>query len=262
MARIAPRRTPGPGLDGGNDPGGDQGDGDGGDGDGDDDSGGFGGDGPGQLDATLRWVGDLAVEVAGEGALALHWRGDWRDAGGEVTVEARTQRRGWHDVVAVGSERGGFRLSALSLNAPYTFRLRRETADGKVERSSEVSAVTDPWRGRCRGGARYMCLRGGRFEVRAHWSNPDVAGDVGNGGAIGAGNSDESGMFWFFDPANVELAVKVLDGRATNGAHWVFFGALTDVEYTLTATDTVTGLTKAYTNEQGSVCGRVDTNAF
>ena len=246
----------GPGLDDGDDPGGDQGGGDG------DDSGGFGGDGPGQFDTTPRWVGDLALELAGEGALALHWRGDWRDAGGEVTVEARTWRRGWQDMVAVGAERGVFGFSALSLNAPYTFRLRRETADGKIERSSEVSAVTDSWRGRCRGGARYMCLRDGRFEVRAHWSNPDVAGDIGNGGAIGAGSSDESGMFWFFDPANVELVVKVLDGRETNGAHWVFFGALTDVEYWLTVRDTATGLSRTYHNPPKEMCGQSDVQAF
>ena len=246
----------GPGLDDGDDPGGDQGGGDG------DDSGGFGGDGPGQFDTRPRWVGDLALELAGEGALALHWRGDWRDAGGEVTVEARTWRRGWQDMVAVGAERGVFGFSALSLNAPYTFRLRRETADGKIERSSEVSAVTDSWRGRCRGGARYMCLRDGRFEVRAHWSNPDVAGDIGNGGAIGAGSSDESGMFWFFDPANVELVVKVLDGRVTNGAHWVFFGALTDVEYWLTVRDTATGLSRTYHNPPKEMCGQSDVQAF
>ena len=28
------------------------------------------------------------------------------------------------------------------------------------------------------------------------------------------------GYFWFFDPANVELAVKVLDGRPINGKFW------------------------------------------
>ena len=72
----------------------------------------------------------------------------------------------------------------------------------------------------------------------------------------------QTGFFWFFDEENIELAAKVLDGRALNGRHWLLYGGLSDVEYTLTVTDTVTGLTKDYTNERGSVCGRVDTNAF
>ena len=53
----------------------------------------------------------------------------------------------------------------------------------------------------------------------------------------------DTGYFWFFDDANVELVVKVLDGRSVNGHFWVFFGALSDVGYSITVTDTATGET-------------------
>ena len=36
----------------------------------------------------------------------------------------------------------------------------------------------------------------------------------------------DTGAFWFFDPANVEVLLKVLDGRPVNGQFWVFYGAL------------------------------------
>jgi hypothetical protein len=38
--------------------------------------------------------------------------------------------------------------------------------------------------------------------------------------------------FYFFDPDNVDLAVKVLEAQVDSGT-WVFFGGLTDVEYEL-----------------------------
>ena len=34
--------------------------------------------------------------------------------------------------------------------------------------------------------------------------------------------SDRTGSFWFFDPANVELIVKLLDGEPINGFYWTF----------------------------------------
>ena len=70
------------------------------------------------------------------------------------------------------------------------------------------------------------------------------------------------GTSWFFNPAALDLAVKILDGRAVNGKFWVFYGALSDVEYTITVTDTETGESKTYHNPPGEICGRADVGAF
>jgi hypothetical protein len=64
--------------------------------------------------------------------------------------------------------------------------------------------------------------------------------------------TSDSGYFWFFDPSNVELIVKVLDGCGVNGHFWVLAGGLTEVEVVVNVTDTVTGSTKTYTNPQGN----------
>ena len=45
--------------------------------------------------------------------------------------------------------------------------------------------------------------------------------------------TNDTGYFWFFSDANVELMVKVLDARSDQRNFWVFFGALSNVEYTL-----------------------------
>jgi hypothetical protein len=113
--------------------------------------------------------------------------------------------------------------------------------------------------GGCSLGADTLCLLGGRFRVEVVWHDQHNGGD-GVGRAIPG--SDQTGYFWFFSPTNVELVVKALDGRPVNGRFWVFYGALSDVEYTITVTDTVADQVKTYVNEPGDICGRADTAAF
>ncbi len=110
----------------------------------------------------------------------------------------------------------------------------------------------------CAPGPAKLCLQGGRFQVEVAWT--DFQGNDGLGQTIPLTN--ETGGFWFFDPANVELVVKVLDGRGTNGKFWVFVASLTSVELSLTVTDTETGQQKAYHNPSGHMASFADTEAF
>ncbi len=102
-------------------------------------------------------------------------------------------------------------------------------------------------------------LRGGRYRARVSW-RVAATGEQGVGTAVPL--TDETGTFWFFAPGNVELMVKVLDGRALNEHAWVFFASLTDVEFDLEITDTVTAITRTYHNAPGTMASVGDTNAF
>ena len=97
-----------------------------------------------------------------------------------------------------------------------------------------------------------------RWQVQIEVTWQDFAGNTGRGNAVPL--SGDTGYFWFFDAANVELIVKVLDGRGLNGHHWVFYGALSNVEYTLTVTDTLTG--GQHNNPSGRFASIGDTAAF
>ena len=55
---------------------------------------------------------------------------------------------------------------------------------------------------------------------------------------------------------------KILDGRPVNGFWWTFYGALSNVRYTLTVQDTSNGHVKTYTNPQGSLASVADTQAL
>lgn len=49
--------------------------------------------------------------------------------------------------------------------------------------------------------------------------------------------SDVSAYAWFYDSSNVEVTVKLLDGRAVNGHFWVFIASMTDRSFFVTVTD-------------------------
>src|SRR5215467_13293343 len=110
----------------------------------------------------------------------------------------------------------------------------------------------------CSPSATVQCLSGQRFAVEVAWK--DFQGKAGQGQGVTL--TPDTGYFWFFTDNNIELVVKVLDARAFNNKFWVFFGALSNVEYTLKVTDTVTGAVKEYQNPSGQFASVGDTAAF
>lgn len=101
--------------------------------------------------------------------------------------------------------------------------------------------------GDCAPSSKRLCLTGNRFGIEVEWLTPD--------GTLGTGTTrpmtSDSGLFWFFEPDNLEVLVKVLDACAINNHFWVYLAATTDVNYRLTVTDTKTGQTQQYINPQG-----------
>ncbi len=111
----------------------------------------------------------------------------------------------------------------------------------------------------CIAGPATLCLLGGRFQVDATYD----AGSSGSGTAQAVPLTDDSGYLWFFNAANVESVVKVIDGCAVNQRKWVFAGGLTDVQVVLRVIDTLNGTVATYVNPQGAAFQPIqDTGAF
>jgi hypothetical protein len=101
----------------------------------------------------------------------------------------------------------------------------------------------------------------GRFVASVTWN---TSGQNENGFAVPAdGTATDSALFWFFQPGNWELMVKVLDGCAVNQHYWVIGAAATHLRYTLRIADTHTGTVWTHTHPVGQLAPAfADVEAF
>jgi hypothetical protein len=110
----------------------------------------------------------------------------------------------------------------------------------------------------CVPGDTTLCLNGERFVVTVAWRSAN-----GSGAGQAVKLTGDSGYFWFFTASNVEMIVKAVNGCAFNATYWVFAGGLTNVEVTLTVTDTQTGAVRTYVNPLNVAFQPIqDTSAF
>jgi hypothetical protein len=213
------------------------------------------------LNAPPAAPAGFAAEPLAAGALRLVWEEVERANGYEVEVRSADPAADRAAAPIVFGDEGAT-LGGLTAATPYTVRVRAVNEVGASAWSAPASATTLGAGGPCESGADTLCLLGGRFEVRAQWRNPREPFGHGVAAAKPAPGSERTGLFTFFDPDNVELVVKMLDGRAANGAFWHFYGALSDVEYWVTVRDTAEDGLRTYHNEPFELCGRGDTTAF
>ncbi|HTG37172.1 MAG TPA: hypothetical protein VLB76_30005 [Thermoanaerobaculia bacterium] len=209
---------------------------------------------PGALDL-------LAVDAAAgpDGTALVVWQGDeqlvhaglfgrsWNPLGGDFLPSSETLDSEVEPVVAAGGT-GSFAVAwnsgGLWINSPIPEPVPGGQ-DGRDGSSFGVFAQRLQSSSPCATGSEVLCLDGGRFQARVSWKNP-YTGVTGTGKTLPL--TSDTGSFWFFDPANLELMVKVLDGRPVNGHFWIFYGSLSNVEYTLTVLDTLAGTSQTYHN--------------
>jgi hypothetical protein len=105
-----------------------------------------------------------------------------------------------------------------------------------------------------------ILLNNERFRVSVNWSaeefstRPALVSDL---------RTEDTGFFYFLDAENIEFLIKVIDGCDFNNHYWVFFAGATDVEFTVTVTDTVSSEVKMYGNDLGNPADAItDTRAF
>ena len=168
----------------------------------------------------------------------------------------------WLEVAQVAGNLRTATVSGLANNRLYALRVIATGTAGSSEASNEIPAKTragvEP--APCVADGDSLCLLGGRYRVEAVFKNQHAGGATGAGRAVPS--SDRAGYFWFFNPNNFELVVKMLPGAALNGHSWLFYGALSDVEYWVVATDLETGETSSYHNPPTEICGQADLRAF
>jgi hypothetical protein len=97
--------------------------------------------------------------------------------------------------------------------------------------------------GFCTTAGQVLCLRDGRFSVAMAWA---TATEEGFGFPVQL--TSDSGYFWFFNPANIEVVIKVLNGCGLNSRYWVFAAGLTNVNVEIAVLDRLTDIVVVYEN--------------
>jgi len=112
----------------------------------------------------------------------------------------------------------------------------------------------------CVPSATTACLYN-RFRVEVSY---DATPGNGSGPANVVLESPQSVKFTFFDPANIEMILKILNACTPPfNQWWVFAGGLTNVGVTIKVTDTATGAVKNYSSKKGQLFQPfADTAAF
>jgi hypothetical protein len=122
----------------------------------------------------------------------------------------------------------------------------------------QLDDVTTGGPATCVATSTNLCLNSGRFQVAVAYSS-----SAGSGAGTAIALTPDTGYFWFFSSGNVEMVIKVVDGRSFNNHFWVFAGGLTNVDVTITVTDTQTSVVKTYHNPQNTAFQPIqDTAAF
>ena len=179
-----------------------------------------------------------AVDITTNDGTVLVPNLSFTEASGYLEVPADTYRL---QIRVAGTDIVAFNLPTVQLEADtiYTVYAKGLLADGAADRTLYLGEDD-------------------RFRIDATWT--DFDGNSGVGQQVGF--TRDAGYFYFFFPENVELAVKIVDGRGFNGNYWFFYGALSNVEFEITATDTLTGTTRVYNNALGDFGSVGDTGAF
>ena len=146
-----------------------------------------------------------------------------------------------------GAQAAYFWLQAISFGQEAQFRLSFDNVFFLEDATCGPSLTT-------------LCLNGGRFRVIVEWETKQ--GEQGFGHAVDL--TDDSGYFWFFDSANVELVTKLLDACPTQfHTFWFFAAGLTNVETVIRVLDTAAEVERVYVNPQETPFAPIqDTDAF
>lgn len=201
---------------------------------------------------------NLTAEAMATDTIGLSWS-DSSNNESEFDVESETVGGAWATVVTVGANITSATVSGLAADSTHLFRVRAANSAGYSDYSNVAAAATNAEPGTCVSDASTLCLQGGRFQVRAVFNTKDGV----SGQAQAFSLTDESGYFTFFNPANLELVVKVLDACSPFKYYWVYSSGLTNVEVAITVTDSATGQTRVYYNPQTTAFQpQYDTAAF
>lgn len=201
---------------------------------------------------------NLSATIVNGNQILLNWTVNGTNASAQRVYVATGAETSFTLAGEISATRNSAILSGLTVGVTYRVRITARNSAGESAPSNTVQATipgtTTP---------TILSLGANRFRLTLE-ARDHRTGRTGVGIAI-----PQNDLFGYFsipdltaNPSNPEVFVKMLNGQTVNGRFWVFWGGLTDLEYTIRITDLSSGATQSYFKQGGSSCGGYDTNAF
>ncbi|MDP9122031.1 MAG: hypothetical protein M3O15_11825 [Acidobacteriota bacterium] len=217
---------------------------------------------------TIDWSGDWALQFQ-TGSCAFNGTAtvnqDGSAVSGNISVRLTTGPSFCPPSMSA-SMRGSVQGTDINMGAVVGGQLGTAsflgTASDPTTLGGTLSVVSGPFNGMsgtwgavkaCASSATTLCIDNQpgdqRFEVKIQFT---TGGTTGNGNAIPLASLGvtHGGLFWFFGADNPEVLVKVLNACGVNSSFWVFSAAGTNVGFTMTVRDAMTGHAKTYMNPE------------
>jgi hypothetical protein len=158
-------------------------------------------------------------------------------------------------------------VGGLAADSSYTFRVRARNEGGDSAYTAEASAKTLVAVGACVASDTTVCLLSDRFRVTIDYlnqfANPPQAGKLRTARLLTGVQNPDTATFGFGSAQNIEVVVRIQDTRPFGLNRFdLYYGGMTDVEYTVTVQDMQTGTTRLYRNLPGMTGGGVDRTSF
>jgi len=207
----------------------------------------------------------LTATPASSSSIRLAWADNANNEAG-FRIE-RKDGAGFVEVATVGANTTSFEVPGLTADSTYTFRVRARNEGGDSAYTAEASAKTLVAPGACVASDTTVCLLDGRFRVRVDFinafANPPVPGEFKGAKLVAGTQNPDVATFGISSAQAIEVVVRVQDTRPFGLNRFdIYYGGMTDLEYTVTVQDMQTGTTRLYRNPPGKVGADVDRSSF
>ncbi|HVG24324.1 MAG TPA: NF038122 family metalloprotease [Thermoanaerobaculia bacterium] len=171
------------------------------------------------------------------------------------------------EIATLAANTTTYDVTGLAADTAYSFRVRARNEGGDSAYTAEASAKTLVAPGACVPGDTTVCLVSDRFRVTVDYLNqfasPPQPGKLRTQRLLAGVQNPDTATFGFGSPQAIEVVVRIQDARPFGLNRFdVYYGGMTDVEYTVTVQDMQTGTTRLYRNPPGMISGGVDRSSF
>ena len=207
----------------------------------------------------------LLATPSGSASIRLNWADNSANEA-DFRIE-RNDGGTWNEIAVVGANTTTYDVSGLAADSTYTFRVRARNEGGDSGYTTEASAKTLVAAGTCVASDTTVCLVNDRFRVAVdflnQFANPPAPGKLRAGKLLPGAQNPDTATFGFSSAQAIEVVVRIGDTRPFGLNRFdVYYGGMTDVEYTVTVQDMQTGTTRLYRNAPGMTGGGVDRTSF